>query len=162
MVCADRRDADRLRDLRHPAGGKEQPPLLHILRQLVTGPSPRRVVVLDPKGELVPYSDYLMSTVLDDSQVAFDLAPPSGDYARWFRQLLPQLGSIMGLIQGVEILQEAGQIAIEQLERYRHATGHQAELCLQDIGAALPIVPESTAADGPAILRLPKPAWLAS
>ena len=122
-------------------GGGKSRALVHICRQLVTANPPRHVLILDPKNELHDYAGYLNAVALDGSKLAFDLSPPPGTtYQTWLPQLLPQLGTTIGVVYGIEIIQEAGQICLEQLARYKQQTGSDGELCLQDIYTALPFV----------------------
>jgi len=124
-------------------GGGKTRLIVSLLRQLVQARPPRRFLVIDPKGQLAPYAPYLGAVALDGRQVAFDLAPPPGtDYETWLSVLMPQLGGVCGLIQGIELCGEAAEIALGQLRRYRRRTGRDAELCLHDIYTALPLVPD--------------------
>ena len=125
-------------------GGGKTRAIISICRQLILADPPRTVFIIDPKGELAGYADYLHAQVLYDDQVSFDLSPPPGiDYHAWLRQLMPQLGSVIGLIQSIELLQEAAEIAYAQLLEYRSRTGMPAELSLKDIYTALPFVQDA-------------------
>ncbi|MFO8015115.1 MAG: hypothetical protein R6X20_17655 [Phycisphaerae bacterium] len=124
-------------------GGGKTRLIVSLLRQLTQVRPPRRFTVIDPKGQLAPYAPYLDAVALDARQVAFDLAPPPGtDYETWLSVLMPQLGGVCGLIQGIELCGEAAEIALGQLRSYRRHTGQDAELCLHDIYNALPLVPD--------------------
>jgi len=122
-------------------GGGKSRAIIFLCRQLVKAVPPRRVFIIDPKGELATYADYLHAVAIDGSQIALDLAPPPGlDYRTWLRQLMPQLGATIGVIYGVEILEEAAELALAQLMAYRRQAPRPAELSLQDIYVALPFV----------------------
>jgi len=125
-------------------GGGKSRAIVSICQQLVTAVPPRTVLIIDPKAQLFPYAARLNAVVLDGTNTAFDLAPPPGlDYDKWFRFLMPQLGSVIGLIQAVDILNTAGLIAIEQWSRLRQRDPH-AEISLQDLYAALSFVPDTS------------------
>ena len=99
--------------------------------------------VLDPKNELKNWAADLGAIHIDTdrSNIGMDLSPPPGlTYAAWLPSLMPQLGEIIGLIYGVEILQEAAQICIDARERHRSQSTRYTEICLQDICDALPLV----------------------
>ena len=125
-------------------GGGKSRAIVSICSQLVTANPPRNMLILDPKAQQVSYAGRLNAVVLPGTKIAFDLSPPLGfDYDTWFQFLMPQLGSVIGLIQAVDLLNAAGLIAIEQWERLRQRDPH-AEISLQDIYAALAFVPDTS------------------
>ena len=64
---------------------------------------------------------------------------------------MPQLGDILGVIYGTEILQQAAEICIELRRRFIQRTHRTTEICLQDLYDALPFVKD--------VLGVP-PQWL--
>lgn len=122
-----------------PQGGGKTRLLIWICRQLVE----RRIpfFVLDPKQELKDWADYLNATYVTVDDMSIDLSPPPGlTYEQWLRSLMPQLGEILGVIYGVQILQEAATICIDLRERHIKETGKDTELCLNDLYTAIPFV----------------------
>lgn len=97
--------------------------------------------MLDPKQELKDWAAYLNAIYVTVDEISIDLSPPPGlTYEQWLRSLMPQLGEILGVIYGIEILQEAATICIEQREKYIKETGQDTELCLNDLYTAIPFV----------------------
>jgi len=122
-----------------PQGGGKTRLLIWICRQLLDRNIP--YFILDPKQELKDWANYLDATYVTVDEISFDLSPPPGlTYEQWLRSLMPQLGEVIGVIYGVEILQEAATICIDQRERYIKETGKNTELCLNDLYTAVPFV----------------------
>jgi len=62
---------------------------------------------------------------------------PLRDFAFEF---VPILGSLCGLIYGIEFLMQAAEMALLQRQRYIKATGKSTDLCIKDIAEALRLV----------------------
>lgn len=93
------------------------------------------ITIISPKPEFPGLAQFKR---VDASKISLSLAPQQGKkLADFVFEFIPILGSICGLIYGIEILTEAAEIALQWLERYIKATGKQTELCLKDIAEAL-------------------------
>jgi hypothetical protein len=104
----------------------------------------KRLFILDPKGELASFADRFGALALDASEIRLDLSPPPGTpYHSWLAEMVPQLGTTVGLIQAIQVLQESGAIASARLEEYRRRVNPAAELCLQDLLVSLDFVPDA-------------------
>jgi len=55
-------------------------------------------------------------------------------------EFIPILGSLCGLIYGIEFLMQAAEMALLQRQRYIKATGKSTDLCIKDIAEALRLV----------------------
>jgi hypothetical protein len=126
-----------------PQGAGKTRLLVHLCKQLNAADPPIPWFILDPKNEFKSWSGDLGAVYIDAdrSNVGMDISPPPGlTYEAWLPSLMPQLGEIIGLIYGVEILQESAQICIDARERHRSQSNRSTEICLQDICDALPLV----------------------
>jgi len=124
-----------------PQGGGKTRLLIWLAKQLSGLDPPIPFFILDPKMGLKDWADYLGATYIDVSEISFDLSPPPGlIYQQWLPSLMPQLGEIIGVIYGVEILQEAANICIELRDRYIKETTKSTEISLVDLYQALPFV----------------------
>ena len=122
-----------------PQGGGKTRFLVWICKQLNSAGPPIPFFVLDPKFGLREWADYLNAVYIDVSEISIDLSPPRGlTYQQWLQSLMPQLGEILGVIYGVEILQEVASISIKLRDKYIHETGKSGELSLVDLYQAVP------------------------
>ena len=123
-----------------PQGAGKTRFLVYLCKQFSAANPPIAWFIIDPKGEFKNWADDLGAIYIDAdrSNVGMDLSPPPGlTYEAWLPSLMPQLGEIIGLIYGVEILQEAAQICIDARERHNSHSNVSTEICLQDICDAL-------------------------
>lgn len=97
--------------------------------------------ILDPKLGLKDWAGYLNATYVDVDDTSIDLSPPPGrTYEQFLPALMPQLGDILGIIYGNDILQDAAQICIDLRNKYIQKTGKNTEISLLDIYQAVPYV----------------------
>ncbi len=121
-----------------PQGGGKTRFLISICKQLDNADIP--FFILDPKLGLKQWANYLNATYIDVDDISIDLSPPPGlTYEQFLPALMPQLGEIIGVIFGIELLQEAAQICIGQRNEYIK-TGKQTEISVKDLYDAIPFV----------------------
>jgi hypothetical protein len=124
-------------------GGGKSRFLLGVTKQLSEFDPPIPFLILDPKQELRCWAAYLHADYVDIGDIAIDMSPPPGHtYETWFPSLMPQIGSILGVIYGSAILQNAGSICIAQHNKYVQATS-STEISLADIYQAVPLVDDT-------------------
>lgn len=124
-----------------PQGGGKTRLLIWIAKQLSGLEPPIPFFILDPKLGLKEWADYLGAIYIDVSEISIDLSPPPGlTYQQWLPSLMPQLGEIVGVIYGVELLQEVATICIELRDRYIKETNKSTEISLIDLYQAIPFV----------------------
>ena len=127
-----------------PQGGGKTRFLIWLCHQLNSFNYPIPFFILDPKGGLRQWASYLNATYVDIDDISIDLSPPPGlDYQRFLPSLISQLGDILGLIYGIEILQEAAAICIDLRNQYIQQTGQNTEISLFDIYQAIPFVKDA-------------------
>lgn len=117
--------------------------IIHLCKQLDTANPPIPWFLVDPKLEFKNWASDLAVLYIDAerSDVGIDLSPPPGlTYETWLPSLVPQIGEIIGVIYGTEILQQAAQICIELRNRYMSQSNRSTEICLQDLYDAIPLV----------------------
>lgn len=101
--------------------------------------------ILDPKMGLKDWAGCLDAVYIDVDDISIDLSPPRGlDYPRFLPSLMSQLGDILGLIYGSEILQEAATICMDLRNQYAQQTGQDTEISLFDIYQAIPFVKDTS------------------
>lgn len=128
-----------------PQGGGKSRFLVYLCKQLATLTPPVPFFILDPKGALKDWADYLDATYVDIEDIRIDVSPPPGlSYEQFLTSLMPQTGDLIGSIYGIEILQQAAGICRELRSRYIHLSGKRTELSLQDIHHALPLVKDAS------------------
>ncbi|MFC1783561.1 hypothetical protein ACFL02_08245 [Planctomycetota bacterium] len=128
-----------------PQGGGKTRLLIWICKKLSQCQSPVPLFILDPKQELKDCANYLNATYVEIEDIRIDLSPPPGiTYTTWLTALCPQIGEIIGVIYGVEVLQQAATICIDQREKYIQQTGSNIEICLNDLFLSVPFVPETS------------------
>jgi hypothetical protein len=99
------------------------------------------ITIIDVKDGFRDYARLLSAVRVDLGEKAFDLKPPANIDRRIFvLEFVPPLADTAGLIYGVEVLNEAVLIALNQRQRYVEATGQDTELCLKDMYVALSLV----------------------
>ena len=132
-----------------PQGGGKTRLLIWLCRQLCSFDPPIPFFIIDPKQELAGWADHLNATyiTLDENcgpVIGIDLSPPPGlsDQA-WLTSLMPLLGETIGVIFGVEILQDAAITALAKLEGLRQS-GEPGQLCLGDIHEAVQFVNQTS------------------
>lgn len=112
--------------------------LISICKQLGNAGIP--FFILDPKLGLKQWAAYLDATYIDVDDISIDLSPPPGlTYEQFLPAIVPQLGETIGVIFGIELLQEAAQICINQRNEYIK-TGRQTEISVKDLYDAIPFV----------------------
>jgi hypothetical protein len=127
-----------------PQGGGKTRLLIWIVKQLCGLDPPVPFLILDPKQELKYWAEYLGAEYIDISDISIDLSPPPGlEYKAWLLSLMPQVGELVGVIYGVDILQDAANICIEQRRKYIEATGQSTEISLKDILQAIAFVSDT-------------------
>lgn len=122
-----------------PQGGGKSRFLIWIGKQLNKHNIP--FFLLDPKLGLKDWAGYLNAEYINTDDVSIDLSPPPGlTYEQFLPALMPQLGDILGLIYGDDILQDAARICIDLRNKYIQKTGQNTEISLLDIYQAVPFV----------------------
>jgi hypothetical protein len=129
-----------------PQGGGKTRLLLWLLMQLNAARPPIHWFIIDPKNELEGWAEPLGALYLDadDPATAISLAPPHPrlTYEKWLPSLVPQIGEVIGVIYGTEILQHAATVCITARENFIRASGQATEISLQDLYNAIPLVPD--------------------
>ena len=96
------------------------------------------ITLIDPKrgfGNLPGFEH------IDLANVSLDLKSPSNASAHSFVfEFLPILASLCSLIYGLDLVNQAADIAFAQLQMYIKQTGIQTALCLNDIYQALQLI----------------------
>lgn len=126
-----------------PQGAGKTRFVIHLCKQLNAADPPIPWFLIDPKLEFKGWAGHLGALYIDTDgpDVGIDLSPPSGlTYETWLPSLVPQLGDILGVVYGTEILQQAAQICIELRHRYMNRSNCSTEICLQDLYHAVPLV----------------------
>jgi len=124
-----------------PQGGGKTRLLIWICKQLSCMDPPVPFFILDPKLGLKDWADYLNAVYIDVSDISIDLSPPPGlTYQQWLPSLMPQLGEIIGVIYGIELLQEVATVCIDLREKYARETGKPTEISLFDLYQATPFI----------------------
>ena len=73
--------------------------------------------------------------------MSIDLSPPPGlTYEQFLPSLMPLLGETVGVLYGVEVLQQSANLCIGLRDKYRRETGNSTEISLGDIQQAVPFV----------------------
>jgi len=115
-----------------PQGGGKTRLLIWVCKQLNNAGIP--FFILDPKLGLKQWADYLNAVYIDVDDISIDLSPPPGlGYEIFLPSLMPQLGETIGIIYGIELLQETAQICIGQRNKYIKKTGKSTGICLKDL-----------------------------
>jgi hypothetical protein len=124
-----------------PQGGGKTRLLIWICKQLSSTDPPIPFLILDPKLGLKDWADYLNAVYIDISDISIDLSPPPGlTYSQWLPSLMPQLGEIIGVIYGVELLQEVATACIDLREKYIRENGKPTEISLFDLYQGVPFI----------------------
>jgi hypothetical protein len=124
-----------------PQGSGKSRFIVWLCKQLIDAHPPVKLLVIDPKGGLVPFASSLGALVVDISEVSLDLSPPSNiTYSAWFREILPFIASQCSLIQSTELVLEAGNITLGLRDKFIEKTGKKTEVCLKDIYTCLSAV----------------------
>ena len=96
------------------------------------------ITVIDPKNGFGNLRGFNHVNLADES---LDLRPPSNTSAYSFIfEFLPMLASVCSLIYGLDLVNQATDIACAQLQAYVTQTGIHTALCLRDIREALNMV----------------------
>jgi hypothetical protein len=121
-------------------GGGKSMFLIFICKQLDAAGIP--FFILDPKLGLKGWAtEYLNATYIDVSEISLDLSPPQGlTYEQFLPSLMPLLGEIVGVLYGVEVLQQSANLCIGMREKYIQNSGNTTEISLSDIQQAVPFV----------------------
>jgi hypothetical protein len=128
-----------------PQGGGKTRFLIWICKQLNAASPPIPYFILDPKLELRQWIDYLNATYIDTSEISLDLSPPPGlSYEQFLPSLMPQLGEIINVIYGIELLQESASLCIGLRDKYVKSGNKSTEISLADIYQAVPFVTEAS------------------
>jgi len=99
------------------------------------------ITLIDPKGGFGSLLDFKHIDLADG---ALDVKGPSNTSAHSFVfEFLPILASLCSLIYGLDLLNQAADIAFAQLQMYIKQTGIQTSLCLRDIYQALQLIKAS-------------------
>lgn len=126
-----------------PQGAGKTRFIIHLCQKLNAATPPIPWFLVDPKLEFKRWAGHLKALYIDAEcpDVGIDLSPPPGlTYEVWLPSLVPQIGEIIGVIYGTEILQQAAHICIERRDRYVSQSGRSTEICLQDLYHAVPSV----------------------
>lgn len=124
-------------------GGGKSRFIIWLCRKLNRADPPISWFLIDPKLGFKSWAQSLDAIYLDtdDPDVRIDMTPPPGlTYEKWFLSLAPQIGEIIGVIYGTEILQQAAALCIQYREDYIKKTGRSTEISLQDWFHAVPFV----------------------
>lgn len=112
-----------------PGGGKTRF-LIWLCKQLNSSGIP--FFVISPKGssELKPWAQELDALCVDTEHgdVSIDLSPPPVPgltYETWLSSLTPLIGDILGLIYGIEIIQQGGDLCIEMRNDWIRKNPHR-------------------------------------
>ena len=116
--------------------------IVHLCLQIQKANPNVVITLIDPKGGFVDYAPLLNADCLDLAIASFDLRPPSGiQYDNFVFEYVPILCDGANLIYGVDIVNEASLIALQERKNFIESTGKQdTELCIKDIWAATSIV----------------------
>jgi len=127
-----------------PQGGGKSRFLIWLLLKFNAAQPPIHWFVIDPKLELKPWAEPLGALYIDadDPDIGIDLKPPPGGltYDKWLPSLVPQIGEVIGVVYGTEILQGAATVAVAARENFMRASGKSTEICLQDLFNSIPFV----------------------
>jgi hypothetical protein len=124
-----------------PQGGGKTRLLIWLCRQLSTSENPVPFLILDPKTGLKGWAGYLNAKYIDIEDIRIDMSPPQGlDYQTWLRSLAPQIGEIIGVIYGVELIQDLCSICLELRSRYVSQRGRETQICLKDLYEAISLL----------------------
>lgn len=126
-----------------PQSGGKTRFIIHLCRQLNAADPPIPWFLVDPKLEFKGWASHLGAIYVDVEHpgIGIDLSPPPGlTYETWLPSLVPQIGDILGVIYGTEILQQAAEICMELRHRCMQRSHRPVEICLQDLYDALPFV----------------------
>jgi len=126
-----------------PQGAGKTRLMIWLCKQLNAANPPIPWFLVDPKLEFKNWASHLGAIYIDAERpdIGIDLSPPPGlTYETWLPSLVPQIGEIVGVIYGTEILQQAAQICIELRNRYMSQSNRSTEICLQDLYDAIPLV----------------------
>ena len=122
-----------------PQGGGKSRFLIWIGQQLNQHKIP--FFLLDPKLGLKDWAGHLNAEYINTDDISIDLSPPPGlTYEQFLPSLMPQIGDVLGLIYGHDILQDAAAICIDLRNKYIQKTGKNTELSVFDIYHAVPFV----------------------
>lgn len=92
------------------------------------------VLILDPKNSWKWRAPALRAIPIPEPYISFDLrAPPNTNEGDYLASEMEGLAQATGLQYGLDCLNEACEIALEQRRRYREETGENTPLCLRDI-----------------------------
>ena len=128
-----------------PQGGGKSRFLIWLCHQLNSFNCPIPFFILDPKMGLKDWAGYLDAVYIDVDDISIDLSPPPGlDYQSFLPSLMSQIGDVLGLIYGIEILQEAAAICINLRNQYIRQTGQNTEISLFDIYQAIPFANDTS------------------
>ena len=126
-----------------PQGAGKTRYIIWLCQQLNAANPPIPWFLIDPKLEFKNWAGHLGALYIDAEcpDVSIDLSPPSGlTYEAFLPSLTPQLGEILGVIYGIDILQRAAQICIELRQRHMSQANCATEICLEDLYRAVPLV----------------------
>jgi hypothetical protein len=123
-------------------GGGKSMFLIGICKQLDAAGIP--FFVLDPKFGLKGWAtEYLNAVYIDVEEISIDLSPPSGlTYEQFLTSLMPQAGEIIGVVYGIELMQECAKLCIGLRDKYIKSSGKNTQISLADIYQAVPFVTE--------------------
>ncbi len=94
-----------------------------------------KITIIDPKAGFSNLKDF---SHIDMQESSFDLMPPDGVSLEVFvYELMPILAATTGLIYGLDLLNQAVDIAFQQRRQYMEETGNDPGLSLKDIYNAL-------------------------
>jgi hypothetical protein len=126
-----------------PQGAGKTRFIIWLCEQLNAANPPIGWFLIDPKLEFKNWANHLGALYIDADRpdVSIDLSPlPGLTYEAFLPSLTPQLGEILGVIYGIDILQRAAQICIELRHRYMSQANCATEICLEDLYRAVPLV----------------------
>lgn len=126
-----------------PQGGGKTRFIIWLCQQLNAADPPIPWFVIDPKLELRDWAKSLGAIYIDtdDPEIGIDMSPPPGlTYETWLPSLAPQFGEIIGVIYGIEVIQQSITVSIESRKNFIKTSGRQGEICLLDLYHAVPFV----------------------
>jgi len=112
--------------------------ITHLYRQIQNARPDVKITIIDPKAG---FSNLNSFRNIDLADISLDLAPPANiGQEKFLYELMPILGDLCGLIYGIEILNEAAWITLNQYTKYNEQADANTAMCLADIYESIAMV----------------------